>query len=140
VQTNGQIGGNVYAGSNQLLYTSGDHPDVVQAGRADDVKKPITYYNAVAANNTLWMKRFVQSGTHLNIAEVMLGYTLDATRFRTIERLGFSRMNLDLIGRNMRTFTGYTGLNVMNGSPTVRVDDTQYPMTRTLTGVVTLTF
>lgn len=140
VQTNGQIGGNVYAGSNQLLYASGDHPDVVQAGKPDELKKPITYYNAVAANNTLWMRRFVQSGTHINIAEVMFGYTLDATRWRTIERLGFSRMNLDLIGRNMRTFTGYTGLNVMNGSPTVRVDDTQYPMTRTLTGVVTLTF
>lgn len=140
VQTTGQIGGNVYAGSNQLFYASGDHPDVVQAGKTDDLKKPITYYNAVAANNNLWMKRFVQSGTHLNISELMFGYTLDAKRWRTIERLGFSRMNLDLIGRNMRTFTGYTGLNVMNGSPTVRIDDTQYPMTRTLTGVVTLTF
>ena len=140
IQTNGQIGGNVYAGTNQLFYASGDHPDVVQAGKADETKKPITYYNAVAANNNLWMANFVESGTHLNIAELMFGYTLDAKKFRTIERLGFSRMNLDLIGRNMRTLTGFTGLNVMNGSPTVRVDNTQYPMTRTLTGVVTLTF
>jgi TonB-linked SusC/RagA family outer membrane protein len=140
IQTNGQIGGNVYAGTNQLFYASGDHPDVVQAGKPDETKKPITYYNAVAANNNLWMANFVESGTHLNIAELMFGYTLDAKKFRTIERLGFSRMNIDLIGRNMRTLTGYTGLNVMNGSPTVRVDNTQYPMTRTLTGVVTLTF
>lgn len=140
VQTVGQVGGSVYSNTNQLFYTSGDHPDVVQTGRPDELKKPVTYYNAVAGNNNLWLKRFVERGTHLNIAELMFGYTLDGKKFRSVERLGFSRINLDLIGRNMRTFTNYTGLNVMNGTPTVRIDDTQYPMTRTLTGVVTLTF
>ncbi len=140
VQTAGQVGGSVYANTNQMFYSSGDHPDVVQAGKPDELKKPTTYYNAVAANNAGWLKRFVQSGTHLNLAELMFGYTLDAKKVRTIERLGFSRINVDLIGRNLHTFTKYTGLNVMNGSPTVRVDDTQYPMTRTLTGVITLTF
>jgi hypothetical protein len=69
-----------------------------------------------------------------------LGYTADAKRWPFLNKVGVSRAQIDLIGRNMRTFTNYTGLNVMAGSPTVRFDDATYPMTRTLTGVVTLTF
>ena len=140
IQTTGQFGGSVYANSNQTYYASGDHPDVVQAGKPDELKKPVSYYNAVSNNNNLYLKRFVESGTHLTIAEFLFGYSLDSKKWRILERSGFSRMNIDLIGRNMRTFTGYTGLNVMAGSPTVRFDDATYPMTRTLTGVVTLTF
>lgn len=140
VQMNGQLGGNVYANSNQTYYASGDHPDVSQAGKPDELKKPVSYYNAAANNNNLYLKRFVQSGTHLQLAELMVGYTLDATRFRFLDRLGFSRAQVDFIGRNLGVFSNYNGLNVMAGSPTIRIDDATYPQTRTLTGVVTLTF
>jgi TonB-linked SusC/RagA family outer membrane protein len=140
VQTTGQLGGDVYANSNQTYYASGDHPVVDQAGRPDELKKPVAYYNAVSNNNNLYLANFVESATHLTISELLLGYTADAKRWTFLSRLGVSRAQLDLIGRNMRTFTNYTGLNVMAGSPTVRFDDATYPMTRTLTGVVTLTF
>ena len=140
VQMNGQLGGNVYANSNQTYYASGDHPVVSQAGKPDDLKKPVSYYNAVSNNNNLYLKRFVESGTHLQLAELMVGYTLDASRFRFLERVGFSRAQFDFIGRNLGVFSNYTGLNVMAGSPTVRFDDATYPQTRTLTGVITLTF
>jgi hypothetical protein len=140
VQTTGQFGGSVYANSNQTFYASGDHPIVDQYGKADELKKPVAYYNAVSNNNNLYLANFVESGAHLTISEMMLGYTADAKRWNFLSRLGVSRAQIDLIGRNLRTFTGYTGLNVMAGSPTVRLDDATYPMTRTLTGVVTLTF
>jgi TonB-linked SusC/RagA family outer membrane protein len=140
IQTTGQLGGDVYANSNQTFYASGDHPDVDQFGKPDELKKPVAYYNAVSNNNNLYLAQFVESGTHLTIAELMLGYTADAKRWPFLNKVGVSRAQIDLIGRNMRTFTNYTGLNVMAGSPTVRFDDATYPMTRTLTGVVTLTF
>lgn len=140
VQTTGQFGGDVYANSNQTYYSSGDHPVVSQAGRPDELKKPVAYYNRVSNNNNLYLANFVESGTHLTISEVLFGYTAEAKRWPFLSRVGVSRAQLDLIGRNMRTFTNYTGLNVMAGSPTVRFDDATYPMTRTLTGVVTLTF
>ena len=140
VQTTGQFGGNVYAKSNQTYYASGDHPDVDQSGRPDDLKKPVAYYNRVANNNNLFLANFVEGATHLTIAEALLGYTAEAKRWPFLAKMGVSRAQIDLIGRNMRTFTGYTGLNVMAGSPTERFDDATYPMTRTLTGVVTLTF
>ncbi len=140
VQTTGQFGGSVYANSNQTFYASGDHPVVDQFGKPDELKKPIAYYNAVSNNNNLYLANFVESGQHLTISELLLGYTADAKRWRFLDKIGVSRAQVDLIGRNMRTFTGYTGLNVMAGSPTVRFDDATYPLTRTLTGVVTLTF
>ena len=140
VQTTGQFGGDVYANSNQTYYASGDHPVVSQAGRPDELKKPVAYYNRVSNNNNLYLANFVESGTHLTISELLFGYTAEAKRWPFLSRVGVSRAQLDLIGRNMRTFTNYTGLNVMAGSPTVRFDDATYPMTRTLTGVVTLTF
>ncbi|MCC6245796.1 MAG: SusC/RagA family TonB-linked outer membrane protein [Gemmatimonadaceae bacterium] len=140
VQMNGQLGGNVYANSNQTYYASGDHPVVDQFGKPDELKKPVAYYNAVSNNNNLYLKRFVESGTHLQVAEMMIGYTMESSKYRFIERLGFSRAQFDLIGRNLGVFTNYTGLNVMAGSPTVRFDDATYPQTRTLTGVLTLAF
>ncbi len=140
IQTLGQFGGSVYANSNQTYYTSGDHPIVDQAGRPDELKKSVRYYNAVANNNNLYLQNFVESGRNINISELLFGYTMDAKKWQFLNRVGVSRAQVDLIGRNLRTFTGYTGLNVGAGSPTVRFDDATYPLTRTLTGVVTLTF
>ncbi len=100
----------------------------------------MAYYNSVSNNNNLFLKRFVESGTHLQVAELLFGYTLDASRFRFLERMGFTRAQVDLIGRNLGVFSNYTGLNVMGGSVTERIDDATFPQTRTLTGVLTFTF
>jgi hypothetical protein len=140
VQATGQIGGDVYGNSNQTYYASGDHPNVDQFGKPDELKKSVRYYNAVSNNNNLYLANFVESATHVAISELLFGYTLDATRLGFLTKTGISRAQIDLIGRNLRTFTRYSGLNVNAGSPTVRFDDATYPLTRTLTGVVTLTF
>ena len=140
VQTAGQVGGNVYANSNQTFYSSGDHPKVDQFGRPDDLKKSVRYYNAVSNNNNLYLANFVESATYLSVSELLLGYTLDSKKYGFLGKVGVSRMQVDLLGRNLATFTKYSGLNVMAGSPTVRFDDATYPLTRTFTGVVTLTF
>ena len=140
VQTTGQLGGDVYANSNQTYYASGDHPDVDQFGKPDELKKPVSYYNAASNNNNLFLANFVEDGTHLTVSEVLVGYTLDQKQWATLGRFGVSRLQMDLIGRNMKTFTGYTGLNVMAGSPQNRFDDASYPLTRTLSGVFTITF
>lgn len=140
VQVAGQIGGDVYANSNQTFYASGDHPVVDQFGKLEENKKPVRYYNAVSNNNNLYLANFVESGAHLAVSELLVGYTFDAKKIKFLGNLGFDRMQVDFLGRNLATFTQYTGLNVMAGSPTVRFDDATYPLTRTFTGVVTLTF
>lgn len=140
VQTAGQFGGNVYGNSNQTYYASGDHPDVDQYGKPEELKKPVRYYNAVSNNNNLYLANFVESATYMSVSELLFGYTFDAKKYGFLGRMGIGRMQVDLLGRNLATFTKYSGLNVMAGSPTVRFDDATYPLTRTFTGVVTLSF
>ena len=140
VQAAGQFGGNVYGNSNQTYYASGDHPVVDQFGRPDELKKPVRYYNAVSNNNNLYLANFVESATHLAVSELLLGYTFEAKKYGFLNKVGVGRMQVDLLGRNLAVFTRYTGLNVNAGSPTVRFDDATYPLTRTFTGVVTLSF
>jgi TonB-linked SusC/RagA family outer membrane protein len=140
VQASGQFGGNVYANSNQTFYASGDHPDVDQYGRPDHLKKSVRYYNAVSNNNNLYLANFVESGTHLSLAELLFGYTLDSKQYPWITKAGAERIQIDFTARNLAMFTRYTGLNVIAGSPTVRFDDATYPITRTFTGVITVTF
>jgi len=100
----------------------------------------VRYYNAVSNNNNLYLANFVESGTYLTISELAFGYTFDAQRYHILNKAGISRAQVDIIGRNLKIFTGYTGLNVLAGTPTVRFDDATYPLTRTLTGAVTITF
>ncbi|MCC6318757.1 MAG: SusC/RagA family TonB-linked outer membrane protein [Gemmatimonadaceae bacterium] len=140
IQAAGQLGGDVYGNTNQTYYASGDHPDVDQFGKADHLKKSVRYYNAVSNNNNLYLANFVERATHLSISELLVGYTFESKSHQWLGKLGIDRMQVDLLGRNMATFTRYSGLNVMAGSPTVRFDDATYPLTRTLTGVVTVTF
>ncbi len=140
VQAAGQFGGNVYANSNQTFYASGDHPNVDQYGKPDELKKSVRYYNAVSNNNNLYLANFVESGAHVAISELLLGYTFEAKQYPFLTKIGVGRMQVDLMGRNLATFTRYSGLNVMAGSPTVRFDDATYPLTRTFTSVITLTF
>ncbi len=140
VQASGQFGGSVYANSNQTYYASGDHPVVDQFGKADELKKPVRYYNAVSNNNNLYLANFVESATHVAVSELLFGYTMDAKKYAFLNKLGIGRMQVDVLGRNLAVFTKYTGLNVNAGSPTIRFDDATYPLTRTFTGVVTLSF
>lgn len=134
----GQVGGNVYNDYKQLTYRSADHKDVDQFGKPDELKKPAAYY--AAASSAAWMLNFVEKGTYLNLSEVLVGYTLDDRRWKALSRVGVSQIRLDLIGRNLKTFTGYTGINVMTGSAFNRVDDAIYPLTRTYSAALTLNF
>jgi TonB-linked SusC/RagA family outer membrane protein len=138
---NGQLGGNVYNNVRQTLYATNDHIDVDQSRKADELRKPQAYYSvALADNNNNWGAPFVESGTYARLSELAFGYTLDGAKRAWVRRLGASRIQLDLIGRNVFTLTKYSGLNPESGSPLTRVDDVVYPVTRTWTTAATITF
>lgn len=136
----GKLGGNTYNNFGQALYTSGDDPTVDQFGKPDELKKPVAYYNAVANNNSDYQQDFVKTGTFGRLNEFMIGYTLDSKKANFLKKVGVSNARFDLVGRNLKVFTKYPGLNVDGGSPSHRVDDVVYPQTRNWSGVITLTF
>jgi hypothetical protein len=123
----------------QNYWASADWKDVDQFGKPDERKKPVTYYASIA-NASAYSLLFVRSGTYLNIQEALLGYTIDARDIGLLRRFGMARLQVDLIGRNLATFTKYRGLNVMAGTPTRREDAATYPLTRTFTASITSTF
>ena len=135
---NGQVGGKIYNDTRQTFYASGDHPDVVQVGKAEETKKPVTYYARLAA--PAWTQEFVETGTNMQLSELLIGYQLDEKQFPILKRVGVSRAQIDLVGRNLGVWSKYTGLNVQTGTPFRRVDAIAYPITRTFTGSVSLTF
>jgi len=138
---NGQLGGDVYNQVKQTLYATNDHIDVDQTGKAEDSKKPTAYYStSLADGNNNYGQVFVEDGTYARLAEFTLGYMFDARQHAWLRKSGASRLQLDLVGRNLLTFTKYSGLNPQSGPYSARVDNTVYPLLRTWTMAATLNF
>ena len=139
---NGQVGGDIYNRVRQQLYATSDHPDVDQRGKPDELRKPTSYYaTGLADGNSNYAAEFVEDATFARLQEMAFGYLFDARRHPWIRKIGASRMQVDLIGRNLLTLTKYSGLNVEGSSSALeRNDSSIYPLTRTWTGAVTITF
>ena len=136
-----QVGGDVYNNTRQRLYQHFRHGDVDQTGKAEQLKKPISYYTAVYNRNDN-TAAFVEDGSYLKLRELAVIYKLSPG---LLGRIGLGTVapngiSLGLIGRNIWTLTGYSGYDPEVGSPANRYDSFTYPPTRTLTGSVEITF
>jgi hypothetical protein len=154
-----QVGGDVYNFTRQWSYRDGRHRDQDEFGKPDAEKKINTYYETLydATNKN---DHFVEDGTFLKLRELSLSYTFDRARLNDL--LGASnvlnRLSISLVGRNLLTFTDYSGFDPEVGSsdggeagtaensnnpdtqPSTgdatlyRVDNFDYPPFRTITG------
>ena len=139
-QFTGQLGGDVYNNVEQTLYASGDHTDLDQSGKPDELRKPVAYYRALANGNADYLANFVESGTHVQLAEASVGYGFNAGKTGVLHRLGASRIQVELVARNLITLTGYSGLDPRGTSSNLAVDGFAYPRTRTLTLATSIVF
>ena len=88
---------------------------------------------------------FVEDGSYVKLKEFSVHYTFLTSQ---LQRIGLGRIpsaRLGLVGRNLLTFTNYSGLDPevsgLFGDPfQVRMDWFQYPQFRTLSAVVEFTF
>lgn len=136
-----RVGGEIYNRTKQRLYQHFRHADLDQTGKSEDTKKPIDYYQTLynTNNNT---SHFVEDASYLKLREVSLRYTL---RGETLDRLGLGSMraqsvSLGLIGRNLLTFTPYSGYDPEVGSITLPQDNFAWPNTRAITAFVEISF
>ncbi len=137
-----QIGGDIYNAIKQSMYRDLRHKDCDQYGKSDGTKKPIGYYRTLYEINGI-NSAFVEDGSYLKLREVSLRYTLNR---KSLENFAggilahiFHRLTIGVIGRNLFTFTGYSGFDpeVGHGNATLmRLDNFGYPQYRTLTGLV----
>ncbi len=144
-----QIGGDIYNSSKQNLYFQERHGDMDQSGRPEGQRRAAPYYSGAVSlyNGATPSIHFVEDGTFLKLREVALTYRLDET---LMARLGLGKVIHDakfsLIGRNLLTFTNYSGFDPEVASlsaddpTTFRSDSYVYPMFRTFTASLEVRF
>lgn len=134
-----QRGGNVYNMTKQRMYQWGRSGDVDQTGKPQELKKPIEYYvNLYSATSP--SDRFVEDGGYVKLRELSVAYRVPNAWLQKLGNLGVEQMRFSVVGRNLLTFTNYTGYDPEVGGTINRLDSFSYPRYRTVTGTVEITF
>ncbi len=129
---NAQVGGEVYNRTNQRMYQYFDSGDTDQAGRPEELKKTTDYYTVLYASNLIneW---FVEPADYMKLREVSLRFRVPQGGLDRLGRVGIDGLTLFVIGRNLFTWSAYSGYDPEVGTPLQRIDDFVYPQFRTLT-------
>jgi hypothetical protein len=152
-------GGDLYNGTRQWAFQATRDRIQDQSGKAANAatcgtvaptmpscpKKPLGYYAVGFYNGLDPNSFFVEDGSYMKLKELSAHYTFNSSQ---LSRIGLGRVpsiRLGLIGRNLLTFTDYSGLDPeisgLFGDPfQVRMDWFQYPQFRTFSAVAEITF
>lgn len=154
-------GGDLYNGTRQWAFQATRDRVQDQFGKPDNAaacgtaqanpapgscpKKPLAYYAVGFYNGLDPNDYFVEDGSYVKLKELSLHYTLLSDQLRRIGLGRIPSLRLGLIGRNLLTFTDYSGLDPevsgLFGDPfQVRMDWFQYPQFRTFSAVAEITF
>jgi hypothetical protein len=135
---NWKQGGDIYNGTGQYLVRDNRHVMIDQIHNAPGEKKTVDYYQTLydaQALNGFW----VEDASFVKLREVSMYYTLGK------EKLGYAgkwleQIRIGVIGRNILTFTDYTGYDPEAGSSGFIFDDFGYPNFRNYSATVELKF
>src|SRR6266568_5148042 len=151
-------GGNIYNGTRQWpffeyrdrLYDQGTRAEVNCAGSPDPThcpystgKKSSAYYGALY-NGINPIDFFVENGTYVKIKELNVSYTFSGSLMQK-QGLGINSLRVGAIGRNLFTFTKYSGYDpevagLTGDAFSFRWDGFSYPNFRTFTGFMEIEF
>lgn len=140
---NGVSGGDVYNFTKQWMTQDERTAMQDQGSRAVADRRPSGFYqglyNALNANDV-----YVEDGSYVKLRELSVSYTFSQ---RLLEAAQLTRVikgaKFALIGRNLKTWTNYTGFDpeVSSGNDfNFRIDGFKYPNFRKITGQFELTF
>lgn len=135
-------GGEVYNYTKQLLIFNFRHKDLEDLTRAgfdpDYLTASDGLYNASDA-----LDYYVEDASYLKLRELSLSYTLDNTMLGSLGDV-VRDIKLAVVGRNLLTFTEYTGYDpevaLRTNSTNFRLDEYSYPNFRTFTGSIQIRF
>jgi len=137
-------GGDIYNYTRQWPIFDLRDPVIDQRGKPEVEKKPVGYYSAFY-NNFDPSTFFVEDGSYIRLRELAINYSLPSTLTERVG-LGGRTVRLGLVGRNLLTFTDYSGYDPEVAGPgggnpfAYRVDYFTYPVFRTLTAMVEIGF
>lgn len=126
-----------------------------QVNKPEGLKKPLAYYDSWTYMGNARNDFFVEDGTFLKVRELSVSYDVPQSVLQKVPVAGttFDAATISLLGRNLLTFSDYTGYDpeVGFGSSTGSTGETgsavntrfaafQYPNFRTISGSIELTF
>ena len=103
-----QQGGDIYNRQGQWLTRDNRSAISDQANVADGSKKTLNYYQGlydVNQDNAFW----VEDGSYVKLREVSLAYTFGKDQLQNVANGFFDSLRISLTGRNLLTFTNYSG-------------------------------
>ncbi|MES2177918.1 MAG: SusC/RagA family TonB-linked outer membrane protein [Gemmatimonadota bacterium] len=140
----GQKGGDIYNFTKQWMFQDLRHADEDQSNKPQDQKINQEFYSGALYNGLVASDHFIENGTYVKLRELSVSYDLGV---RQLDRVGLgkyaSNVKLALIGRNLHTWTNYTGFDpevTAGGDFNTRIDGFRYPQFRTITGQVSIGF
>ena len=135
---NWKQGGDIYNGTAQYLVRDNRHVMIDQIHNAPGDKKTVDYYQALydaQALNGFW----VEDASFIKLREASIYYTLDKNNLGNSSKW-IKQIRVGLIGRNLLTFTNYTGYDPEAGSGGYIFDDFGYPNFRSYSVTVQFKF
>ncbi len=141
-----ELGMDLYNDTRSAMYNPAlgvRHGDGDQSGKAPENRKPVSYYSTLY-HGFATTSAFIEDGTYLKLREVALRYDVGGAGSRALRHFGVQGASLSLIGRNLLTWTKYTGFDPevgqqYNGDYS-RIDTFGYPNYRTYTAAIELQF
>ncbi len=138
-----QQGGDVYNYNKQRMYFNdrhGDHTTFAAEGKHGNYSNASSsLYNGANASS-----HFVEDASFVKIREIALGYTLGGDNLGGFLGDKLQEVKLNLSGRNLFTFTNYTGWDpevaLGTNSTYYAVDEFSYPNFRIFSGTVQVKF
>ena len=140
----GTHGGNIYNFTKQWMFQDRRHAAIDQSGKPQENKKALQYYSIGLYNNLEPNSYFVEDGSYVKLRELSVSYNVSQRFLNSLRFLGAGRsIKLALIGRNLKTWTDYTGFDPessSNGDFNFRIDGFRYPSYRQFTGQIEIGF
>jgi TonB-linked SusC/RagA family outer membrane protein len=136
----GQIGGDVYNATKQRMYQYTRNREIDQDDKAEELKKPTTYYTGPLYNADSTIDWFVEDASYTKLREASLRYAVPVRKLPGVNRIGARNVWLSVVGRNLFVITGYSGYDPEIGNVLTRTDSFDFPTYRTFTFSIDIEF
>lgn len=138
----GVFGRDVYNRTRKWAVRDNMAGEMDQADVPVEQRKPSGYYQHLYATNET-SSHFVEDGSYIKLRELNIGYTFTQSQLSPLFGTAVDELSFNLIGRNLLTFTDYSGFDPEVGSGSANIygyDDFNYPNFRQIAGSVNITF
>ena len=135
-----QIGGNVYNAGLQRMTQHGLAGIIDQSGEPEGERRYGAYFASIynGNENNLY---YVDDATFLKLREASVSYNVSQSALNNLGVGNFIKnIRFRALGRNLLVLSKYTGFDPESGDINNREDYFEYPLVRSFTGSIEITF